>query len=52
MGQSYYWMSLAAAQGHQDAVVWKPKASALLTPAQRATIDQTVADKLKQDKAP
>ena len=52
IGQSYYWMSLAAVQGHQDGVVWKPKASAQLTPAQRASIDQTVADKLKQDKAP
>jgi TPR repeat protein len=52
MGQSYYWMSLAAAQGHQDAELWKPKASAQLTPAQRATIDQNVADKLKQDKTP
>jgi len=49
MATSYYWMSLAANGGHQEAVNWKLKAAEQITAEQRATVDKTIADKLKRN---
>ena len=48
MATSYYWMSLATNGGHQEAVNWKLKAAEQITAEQRATVDKTIADKLKR----
>lgn len=49
MGKSYFWLSLAARQGHKSAIALKPGVAAQLTEDERAKIDQQVLKSLKND---